>query len=82
MAYLDKAGVIHLWSKIKDALNGKANSNHTHNYSELTNKPTIPTIPSKLPADGGNADTVDGIHIVVSREIPTDPDQSIITFVI
>jgi hypothetical protein len=32
-------------------------------YDDLTNKPTIPTIPSSLPANGGNADTVDGYHI-------------------
>jgi hypothetical protein len=31
-------------------------------YSDLTGKPTIPTIPASLPANGGNADTVDGKH--------------------
>ena len=31
-------------------------------YNDLTNKPTIPT---SLPANGGNADTVNNIHIVV-----------------
>lgn len=31
-------------------------------YNDLTNKPTIPTIPDTLPANGGNADTVDGKH--------------------
>lgn len=44
------------------ALNNKADSNHTHSYNDLTNKPTIPTIPTSLPANGGNADTVDGFH--------------------
>lgn len=38
-------------------------SNFSGNYNDLTNKPTIPTIPSSLPANGGNADTVDGYHI-------------------
>ncbi len=47
---------------ITTALNNKADSNHTHSYNDLTNKPTIPTIPSSLPANGGNADTVDGYH--------------------
>ena len=42
----------------------------------------IPTIPSSLPANGGNADTVDGKHIVVSTSVPTVNDTSIITFVI
>lgn len=31
-------------------------------YNDLTDKPTIPTIPAALPADGGNADTLDGYH--------------------
>lgn len=31
-------------------------------YNDLSNKPTIPTIPSSLPANGGNADTVDNKH--------------------
>lgn len=35
---------------------------HTHAYDDLTGLPTIPTIPSSLPANGGNADTVDGKH--------------------
>lgn len=39
-----------------------ADPDHTHAYSELTGLPTIPTIPSSLPANGGNADTVDGKH--------------------
>lgn len=32
---------------------------HTHSYNDLENKPVIPTV---LPANGGNADTVDGKH--------------------
>lgn len=31
-------------------------------YSDLSGRPTIPTIPSSLPANGGNADTVDSKH--------------------
>lgn len=41
---------------------GYAASNHAHSYNDLTDKPTIPTIPVSLPANGGNADTVDGKH--------------------
>lgn len=44
------------------ALAGKAASNHGHSYNDLRDKPTIPTVPSSLPANGGNADTVDGKH--------------------
>ena len=38
---------------------GYAASSHTHSYDDLEDKPTIPTT---LPANGGNADTVDGKH--------------------
>lgn len=41
---------------------GYAPVNHGHSYNDLTNKPTIPTVPSSLPANGGNADTVGGKH--------------------
>lgn len=37
-------------------------------YNDLSNKPTIPTVPSSLPANGGNADTVDGYHIRTASE--------------
>ena len=40
-----------------------AKSNFSGNYNDLNNKPTIPTVPSSLPANGGNADTVDNMHI-------------------
>lgn len=36
-----------------------AASNHAHSYNDLSDLPTIPTA---LPANGGNADTVDGKH--------------------
>lgn len=39
-----------------------SSSKFSGNYNDLTNKPTIPTIPSSLPANGGNADTVDNKH--------------------
>lgn len=40
------------------------------------------TIPTSLPANGGNADTVDSYHIVVSTTPPTVNDPHIITIVI
>ena len=43
-------------------------SNFDGNYNNLTNKPTIPTIPSSLPANGGNSDTVDNYHIWVGTQ--------------
>lgn len=45
---------------LETALADKASSNHTHSYNDLSDKPTIPMIPSSLPANGGNADTVGG----------------------
>jgi len=39
-------------------------------------------IPSTLPANGGNADTVDTYHIATAATAPTVDDKKIITFVI
>lgn len=38
---------------------GYASLEHTHSYNDLNDKPAIPT---SLPANGGNSDTVDGKH--------------------
>lgn len=43
-------------------ITGLASVSTTGSYNDLTDKPTIPTIPTALPADGGNADTLDGYH--------------------
>lgn len=43
-------------------ITGLATVATTGNYDDLNGKPTIPTIPSSLPANGGNSDTVDGKH--------------------
>lgn len=55
-------GTVHVTAAQKTAWDAKAAGNHTHSYNDLSNKPTIPTIPASLPANGGNADTVDGKH--------------------
>ena len=52
-------GTVHVTAAQKTTWDSKAAGNHTHAYSEITGKPTIPTT---LPANGGNADTVDGKH--------------------
>lgn len=41
---------------------GLASVATTGSYNDLKNKPSIPTVPSSLPANGGNADTLDGKH--------------------
>ena len=43
-------------SDIETLQSGKSDTSHTHSYNDLTNKPTA------LPANGGDADTVDGKH--------------------
>lgn len=47
----------------------KSNTSHTHSYNDLTNKPTIPT---SLPANGGNADTVNNIRMVALTQSEYD----------
>lgn len=55
-------GNVHVTAAQKTSWDSKAAGNHGHSYNDLTDKPTIPTVPSSLPANGGNADTVDGKH--------------------
>lgn len=64
---------VHVTAAQKNSWNSKADGNHTHapaaigaaaashshSYNDLSDKPTIPT---SLPANGGDADTVDGKH--------------------
>jgi hypothetical protein len=48
MALLNETGLSYLWSKIKALLNNKSDVGHSHSYTELSNKPTIPTMPTAL----------------------------------
>ena len=50
-------------SGIDNKLAGKANSEHTHTAAQISGLPT------SLPANGGNADTVDGAHVVTTSEL-------------
>lgn len=43
-------------------ITGLASVATSGSYNDLENKPAIPTIPASLPANGGNADTVDNKH--------------------
>lgn len=82
MAYLDKTGLTYLWGKIADVLKNYVKTDSlskvatSGSYNDLSNKP------SSLPANGGNADTVDNYHIVVSSSEPTTNDTKVITIVI
>lgn len=49
---------------------GAGTSSFSGSYNDLTDKPTIPTIPSSLPANGGNAATVN--NHTVNSDVPSD----------
>jgi len=49
---------------------GAGTSSFSGSYNDLTDKPTIPTIPISLPANGGDADTVNG-H-TVNSDVPAN----------
>ena len=51
MACLNETGLSYLWSKIKALLNNKSDVGHSHSYTELSNKPTVPTALSQLSQD-------------------------------
>lgn len=76
-AYSTAVSVQDKLDDIDAAVAGKANATHnqsastitglatvatTGKYADLDGTPTIPTIPTSLPANGGNADTVDNKH--------------------
>ena len=63
--YLDKTGLTHLWEKIKAALAGKANTNHTHNYAGSSSAGGSATSAVKLQT----ARTVDGVDFDGSAAI-------------
>ena len=60
--------------QINDLDSNKANTTHSHTKLQITDFPT------SLPADGGNADTVDSKHIVVVAEASKGTDANTIYF--
>lgn len=54
--FLDKTGIKFLLEFVKSKLSGKSDSGHTHSKADITD------FPASLPANGGNADTVDGLR--------------------
>ena len=56
MDYSGKITLQSIGEFIKSKLSGKSDKGHTHSKSDITD------FPSALPANGGNADTVDGKH--------------------
>lgn len=63
--FLDKTGIKFLLEFVKSKLSGKSDSGHTHSKADITD------FPDSLPANGGNADTVDGLH---ANEIASNPN--------
>ena len=57
------AAYTHPTSHPASMITGLAKVATSGSYNDLSNKPTIPTIPSSLPANGGNAATVGGYTI-------------------
>lgn len=41
---VSKSGLSYLWSKLKVILEGKAEKEHKHNYSDINDPPDIPQI--------------------------------------
>lgn len=62
-------------TETNNLLGGKANSVHTHTASQISGLPT------SLPANGGNADTIDGYHIAVVSSLPSSQVANTIYFV-
>lgn len=50
-------------AEVNNLLNGKAASSHSHPASQISGLPT------SLPANGGNSDTVDGVHVVTNAAL-------------
>src|SRR5690606_31505941 len=65
-------------TEMTSALNGKSNTNHTHAYSEITNKPLIPTKTSDLTNDNNFA-TVSQIPSVPTKLSELTNDSGFIT---
>ena len=59
-----RRSAMNVWNWIKSKLATVATSG---SYADLTNKPTIPTIPASLPANGGNADTATSANKVANK---------------
>lgn len=59
----------------KASWNGKAAGTHTHTKSQITD------FPASFPANGGNSDTVDGVHIQVQTTTPSSLSNNILCIV-
>ena len=65
-AWGDITGTLSAQSDLQSALNGKANSSHTHTKSQITDFPAIPTKTSDLTNDSG---------FITSANVPTKTSQ-------
>lgn len=81
-AYAKKTELPTVPTKVSAFENDKGYLTQHQDLSAYAKKTDIPTVPSSLPANGGNADTVDGMHIDITHSAPTNADFSIITLVL
>lgn len=59
-------------SEVNNLLAGKAASDHTHSYAAASHTHTasqVSGLPASLPANGGNSDTVDNVHVVTTAAL-------------
>lgn len=63
-----------IMTQLNDLDANKADEEHEHTKSDITD------FPSSLPANGGNSDTVDNIHIWVGAEESRGTDANTIYF--
>lgn len=60
---------------------GKNNGTWT-SWKKVAYTSDIPTIPSSLPANGGNADTTDSHHFSTVSSLPSSPNSSTVYFIV
>lgn len=69
-------------TKVSQLENDKGYLTQHQDLSAYAKKTDIPSIPSSLPANGGNADTVDGYHIRVTTDTNDTGLDGYITFIV
>lgn len=80
--YAKKSEIPTVPTKVSAFENDKGYLTQHQDLSSYAKKSEIPTIPSSLPANGGNADTVDGYHIRKVTDTNDTGQTGYITFIV
>ena len=80
--YAKKSEIPTVPTKVSAFENDKGYLTQHQDLSSYAKKSEIPTIPSSLPANGGNADTVDGYHIRKVTDTNDTGQTGSITFIV